>query len=71
MSDTQENESFESVYKKLDAIVNKMETESLDLEAALKAFEEGKKAVEQCRMMLEKAERKLKALRESGSQDQA
>ena len=40
MSDTQENESFESVYKKLDAIVNKMETESLDLEAALKAFEE-------------------------------
>ena len=70
MSETQENETFESAYKKLDAIVNKMETESLDLESALKAFEDGKKAVEQCRQMLEKAELKLKDLRESGSQEQ-
>ncbi len=60
-----ENETFESAYKKLEAIVNRMETESLDLEAALKAFEEGKKTLEQCRKMLETAELKLKDLRES------
>lgn len=58
-------ETFESAYKKLDEIVNKMEKESLDLEAALKAFEEGKKTVEQCRKMLEEAELKLKDLRQA------
>ena len=44
-----------------------MEKESLNLEEALKAFEEGKKTVEQCRKMLEEAELKLKDLREAGS----
>ena len=39
--------------------------ESLDLEAALKAFEEGKKTAEQCRKMLEEAELKLKDLRQA------
>ena len=58
-------ETFEMAYKRLDEIVNRMEKESLDLEAALKAFEEGKKTVDQCRKMLEEAELKLKDLRES------
>lgn len=60
-----EKETFESVYKRLDTIVNKMEKESPDLETALKAFEEGKKAADQCRKMLEEAELKLKDLRYS------
>ena len=61
----QQNETFESAYKRLESLVNKMETESLDLEAALKAFEEGQKAVAQCRTMLEEAELKLKDLRDA------
>ena len=61
----QQNETFESAYKRLEGLVNKMETESLDLESALKAFEEGQKAVAQCRMMLEEAELKLKDLRDA------
>ena len=69
--DQQQNETFESAYKRLEGLVNKMETESLDLETALKTFGEGKKAAEQCRKMLETAELKLKDLRESGTQDQA
>ena len=40
-----------------------METKRLDLESALRAFEEGQKAVAQCRTMLEEAELKLKNLR--------
>ncbi len=71
MNETPENETFEAAYKKLESLVNKMETESLDLETALKTFGEGKKAAEQCRKMLETAELKLKDLRESGTQDQA
>ena len=69
MDEVQEKETFESAYRKLDQIVTKMETESLDLETALKAFEDGKKTVEQCRKMLEDAELKLKDLREAGDQD--
>ena len=66
MNEENENkETFETAYKKLDGIVNRMEKESLDLEEALKAFEEGQKIVEQCRKMLEKAELKLKNLREA------
>ena len=67
MTDIKEEnkETFETAYKKLDEIVTKMEKESLDLEAALKAFEEGKKTVEQCRKMLEEAELKLKDLRQA------
>ena len=61
---TETKETFESAYKRLDEIVNRMEKESLDLETALKAFEEGKKTAEQCRKMLEEAELKLKDLRQ-------
>lgn len=70
MNETEQNESFETVYKRLEGIVRKMETESLDLESALKAFEEGQKAVEQCRSMLENAELKLKDLRNEKAEEQ-
>ena len=63
--DLQQKETFESAYKRLESLVNKMETESLDLESALKAFEEGQKTVAQCRAMLEEAELKLKDLRDA------
>ena len=63
-NETENKETFESAYKKLDEIVTKMEKESLDLETALKAFAEGKKTAEQCRKMLEEAELKLKDLRQ-------
>ena len=63
-------ETFESVYKKLDEIVNSMESESPDLETALKSFEEGKKAADRCRKMLEEAELKLRDLRESAGAEQ-
>ena len=44
-------DTFESAYKKLDGIVNRMEKESLDLEEALKAYEEGRKTVAVARQM--------------------
>ena len=70
ISESGENIPFEEVYKKLEEIVTRMEKESLDLESALKAFEEGKKNAEQCRKMLDEAELKLKNLREAGKPEQ-
>ena len=67
---SEQNETFEKAYKKLEEIVSRMEKESLDLESALKAFEEGKKAAEQCRKMLDEAELKLKNLRETEQAEQ-
>ncbi|MBR6088609.1 MAG: exodeoxyribonuclease VII small subunit [Anaerolineaceae bacterium] len=64
-NENEEKETFESAYKKLDEIVNRMEKESLPLEEALKSFEEGKKTAAQCRKMLEEAELKLKDLRQA------
>ena len=70
MSEERNDEAFETVYKKVEMIVNKLETENLDLESALKAFEEGQKAIAQCRKMLEDAELKLRDLRESEPKEQ-
>lgn len=71
MNNEPENkETFETVYKRLDEIVSRMEKESPDLETALKAFEEGKKAADQCRKMLEEAELKLKDLRLADESEQ-
>ncbi len=67
--ENEKKETFETAYKRLDEIVTKMEKESLPLEEALKAFEEGQKTVEQCRKMLDEAELKLKDLRQT-EQDQ-
>ena len=64
-NEAENKETFESSYAKLEGIVTRMEKESLDLEEALKAFEEGKKTSEQCRKMLEEAELKLKDLRQA------
>ncbi len=69
-NESENKETFESAYKKLEMIVNKMETESLDLETALKAFEDGKKMAEQCRKILENAELKLKDLRDAQTAEQ-
>ena len=43
---TETKETFDTAYKKLDEIVNRMEKESLPLEEALKAFEEGQRSEE-------------------------
>ena len=67
---SEQNETFEKAYKKLEEIVSRMEKESLDLESALKAFEEGKKTAELCRKMLDEAELKLKNLRETEQTEQ-
>ena len=53
---------FESKLKKLEEIVNKMESGSLSLEDSLKDFEKGVSLVRQCREQLKDSEKKVQEL---------
>ena len=55
-------EKFEEALQKLEAIVAQMEGGDLDLEDALKAFEEGVRLANFCTSKLDEAERKVEKL---------
>jgi len=53
---------FEQKLKKLEEIVKKMEAGDLELDQALKFFEEGVKLTKECQGHLNEAEQKVKIL---------
>lgn len=53
---------FEESMKRLEEIVRELEAEDLSLEESLAKFEEGVKLGKVCRELLEKAEKRIKAL---------
>lgn len=55
---------FEKKLKRLEEIVQKMESGNLDLDASLKIFEEGVQLSRECHQHLTKAEQKVKLLME-------
>ncbi len=55
-------ESFEQALDRLQAIVKKMESGELALEASLKAFEEGVSLARMCQTQLAAAEQKIEVL---------
>ena len=59
---------FEAALGELEALVQRMETGSLTLEESLQAFERGVKLTRQCETALERAELRVKALLEDGSE---
>ena len=54
--------SFENALKKLESIVEPMESEELPLETLLERYEEGARLVKQCQEKLAAAEVRIKAL---------
>lgn len=54
--------SFESSLTNLESLVEKMNSESLSLEEALSAFEQGVKLAQQCEKDLKNAEKKVECL---------
>ena len=56
--------SFEELFKRLDEIVQEMESEELDLEKSLTLFEEGVKLSANLRGQLAKADQKISELME-------
>ncbi len=55
-------ESFEKALKRLEEIVNKLESGDLPLDESLKIFEEGVKLSRFCTKKLDEAERKVEVL---------
>ena len=53
---------FEEAFKRLDAIVTKLESGDLSLEESMALFEEGITLTETCKTRLEAAEQKIKLL---------
>ena len=54
--------SFEDSLKKLESIVNELESGEVSLDEALKKYERGLKLVKSCQERLNEAEKKLKIL---------
>lgn len=63
------NESYETMLKKLEEIVNEMDTGSLSLEESMKKYEEGVKLTNKLYKILSEAEGKIKLFTESGEKD--
>ena len=64
--DTSEAPSFEEALQRLEAIVDRLEEGDLELEAALRAFEEGVTLTRRCAGQLEDAERRIEVLVKEG-----
>ena len=59
--------AFEEALKKLEGIVESMESDELPLETLLARFEEGRRLTEICRSKLAEAELKIQQLEENAS----
>lgn len=56
--------SFENKLNELEKIVSKLENSEISLDEAIELFENGVKLSDDCRKLLETAERKIKTLTE-------
>lgn len=61
-------ESYESMLKQLEQIVNKMDSETLSLEESLKNYEEGIRLCKELNKTLNETEQKVKILTSEGEQ---
>jgi exodeoxyribonuclease VII small subunit len=57
-------QSFESAFKRLEEIARQLEDSRTELEASFKLFEEGQMLMKFCHSLLDKAEKRLKILTE-------
>ncbi len=62
MTNKKKDIAFEEVFKKLEGIVNQLESGQETLEKSLELFEEGIKLSEVCRTKLDAADQKIKEL---------
>ena len=63
MPQTEPQSRFEDLLARLESIVKNLESEELDLERSIEAFEEGVKLARECHRRLDDAERKVELLR--------
>ena len=58
---------FEDNLKKLEALVSKMESGGMDLDAMIRSFEEGRKLVDICQKDLESIKLRIEKVTRSGA----
>ncbi|MBI5015149.1 MAG: exodeoxyribonuclease VII small subunit [Deltaproteobacteria bacterium] len=63
MTESGTEERFEELLARLESIVRALESEELDLEASLLAYEEGVKLARACHERLDEADRRVEVLR--------
>jgi exodeoxyribonuclease VII small subunit len=56
---------FETSLNKLESIVNQLEEGEMNLDDSIKSFEQGIKLYKDCKVVLEKAEKKIQVLTDS------
>ena len=67
MSEDKKEVEFETALKKLESIVENLETGELSLEHALKQYEEGVRMADICSKRLSEAEKKVEVLMKTGA----
>lgn len=67
MSEEKKEIEFEAALKKLETIVENLETGELSLEQALKQYEEGVRMADLCSKRLTEAEKKVEVLMKTGA----
>jgi exodeoxyribonuclease VII small subunit len=60
------DESFETMMKRLEELVHKMERGDLSLDESIRSFEEGIRLVKQCTTVLGEAEKRVQRITEQG-----
>jgi exodeoxyribonuclease VII small subunit len=63
LAQKQRQERFEDMLGRLEEIVRALESDEVDLERAIEAFDEGVKIARACHAKLDEAERKVEILR--------
>ncbi len=64
-----EKKNFETALKELEEVVDALESGSMPLEDALKAFEKGVGLARYCSTLLDQAEKRVKLLTEDGGEE--
>ena len=62
-----EDMSFETAIRRLEAVASELEKEGISLDESLKLYEEGIKLTRYCKEMLDGAQRKVNSLRLDGN----
>lgn len=62
MNEQTEPENFESAFKRLETILERMNSNTISLDESLKLFEEADKLITSCNTRLNSAERKIEML---------
>ena len=57
--------NLEKMFKKLEGILDKLESSEIDIDEMVQLYEKGMKLTQECKQTIEKAEQKIKVINEN------